>query len=287
MSRQELQVVTAEEKLALMEKALVSGDLAQMAPKERVKFYLTVCDSIGVNPFTRPFEYIIIKGKLTLYPTKACAEQLRESHGVSIDDLTVIESDTEIIVTVKGHDKLGRKDVEVGAVSKKDMDGNLQYIRMKAMTKAKRRLTLSLCSLAWMDTMYNEAVEGGSHVTVDVDGEIVTHTMEENMTALGFESPKDPNIPAPTAPAEVIDSEFTDPDELSPADWYPQDVEIDYQRAIALKTPRGTLFGKLTQEQLKILLASPDFTDDQKDAAKIIMAHDFGEKVTSAALLPR
>jgi hypothetical protein len=280
--KDELQVI---DEGTLLEAAMMQGDLAQMSPQMRVVYYRRVCESVGLNPFTRPFEYIVIKGKLTLYPTKSCAEQLRNKNEVCIDDLTVLETDTEIIVTVKGHDKLGRKDVEIGAVSKKDMEGNLQYIRMKAMTKAKRRLSLSLCGLGWLDAKYNEACEEGASVTVDTDGEIVTHTMEENMKALGFESPKDPNPPAP--PAEVIDSESADPAELSPADWYPQDVEADYQKAIALKTPRGTLFGKLTQEQLKILLASPEFTDDQKDAAKIIMAHDFGEKVTSAALLPR
>ena len=177
--------IVKQDEAQLMEAALLQGDLAGLTPKQRVNYYAKVCESVGLNPFSRPFEYIVIKGKLTLYPTQACASQLRDINDVCIDDMTIQESDSEIIVTVKGHDKKGRRDVEIGAVSKKDMDGNLQNIRMKAVTKAKRRLSLSICGMGWVDDKYIEAISEGTPVIVNDEGEIrKPQSMLENMDAL-------------------------------------------------------------------------------------------------------
>src|SRR5688500_5393294 len=69
---------------ALVEKALVSGDLKQLNPKERTAYYLQLCESLGLNPLTKPFEYLDLQGKLTLYCTRAATDQLRSIHHVSV-----------------------------------------------------------------------------------------------------------------------------------------------------------------------------------------------------------
>ena len=49
-----------------------------------------MCKSLGLNPLTGPFAYILFKetenapAKLALYAKKDCAEQLRQIHGVSV-----------------------------------------------------------------------------------------------------------------------------------------------------------------------------------------------------------
>ena len=44
----------------IMERVLAVGDLNQLQPAERVSYYNAVCESVGVNPLTRPFEYIVL-----------------------------------------------------------------------------------------------------------------------------------------------------------------------------------------------------------------------------------
>jgi len=153
----------------LMESVLLQGDLSKLSPAQRVNYYQKVCESIGLNPLTRPFDYLNLNGKLTLYAKKDATDQLRNINGVSIDDVDIVETDTQFIVKVKGHNSTGRTDVEVGVVNKTDMQGNLANIQMKGVTKAKRRLTLSLCGLGWLDETEIETIPGARVVSADVD----------------------------------------------------------------------------------------------------------------------
>jgi len=158
----------------LMESVLLQGDLSKLNPAQRVSYYHKVCESLGLNPLTRPFDYITLNGKLTLYAKKDAADQLRNLHGVSIDDVDIVETATQFIVKVKGHNKDGRTDVEVGVVNKTDMQGNLANAQMKAVTKGKRRLTLSLCGLGWLDETEVQTIPDARPVVIDGEtGEIL------------------------------------------------------------------------------------------------------------------
>lgn len=166
------QIVKTED-AALMEQVLLNGDLSKLHPEQRVNYYRNVCESIGLNPLTKPFDYINLNGKLTLYAKKDAADQLRKINGVSIDDIDVQETADRFIVKVKGHDKTGRADVEVGVVNKTDMRGDVANAQMKAITKAKRRLTLSICGLGWLDETEIETIPTAKPVTIQETGEIV------------------------------------------------------------------------------------------------------------------
>ena len=156
----------------LMESVLLQGDLSKLSPEQRVHYYQEVCKSVGLNPLTRPFDYITLNNKLTLYAKKDATDQLRNLHGVSIDDVDIVENETQFIVKVKGHDSTGRSDVEIGVVNKTDMQNNSANQQMKAVTKGKRRLTLSLCGLGWLDETEIETIPSAQPVTVTDAGEI-------------------------------------------------------------------------------------------------------------------
>ena len=157
-----------------IESAVIDGDLSRLTPEQRVSYYQSVCKSIGINPLTRPFNYITLNGKLTLYATRNASDQLRKIHNVSIDDVNISMDSENITVIVKGHDAVGRSDVEIGVVSKKDMQGNIGNVTMKAVTKAKRRLTLSLCGLGWTDESEIETIPTAKPVNVNIDtGEVI------------------------------------------------------------------------------------------------------------------
>lgn len=158
----------------MIEIVLVGGDLSKLSPSQRVSYYTNVCKSLGLNPLTRPFDYIVLNNKLTLYPRKDCTDQLRKIHNISIAKPDIKFQDDLVIVSVSGKTQDGREDAEIGVVNKKDMQGNLANALMKAVTKAKRRLTLSICGLGWLDETEVETINDAKVVNVTEDGEIST-----------------------------------------------------------------------------------------------------------------
>jgi len=168
-------VVSNQVDAQTVEKVLLGGDLSKLTPEQRVSYYRGVCDSIGLNPLTKPFDYMTLNdGKLILYAKKDATDQLRKINNVSIDDVEIVENESQFLVKVKGHDGTGRSDVEIGVVGKKDMQGNLGNVQMKAVTKAKRRLTLSLCGLGWLDETEVETIRDARLAIVKPDtGEII------------------------------------------------------------------------------------------------------------------
>lgn len=138
---------------AKIEQVLVGGDLSKLTTEERVSYYQKLCDSLGLNPLTKPFEYITLNGKLQLYARKDATEQLRKLYGVSIGKVDNIQIG-EGIIAFKAHaiDGTGRTDEAIGAVSIIGLKGDaLANAVMKAETKAKRRVTLSICGLGMLD----------------------------------------------------------------------------------------------------------------------------------------
>lgn len=159
---------------AVMERVLALGDLRDLSPRERVQYYLHVCDSVGLNPATRPFEYLNLNGKLTLYSTKNCTDQLRQIHTISVASLSRETIDGVHVVTATVTNALGRRDEDVGAVNIANLKGEaLANALMKATTKAKRRATLSICGLSFLDESELESVKGAQRVTVTAEGEII------------------------------------------------------------------------------------------------------------------
>ncbi len=155
------------------------GDLSQMPEEVRYNYYLALCKTTGLNPATRPFRFIELynpklrRNALTLYMTRDGAEQLRALHGVDVVDVeqSVIDlGATRLIrVQVAVQTPDGRRDCAVGLVPlaglRRKKGGVLEQFDltddktaaeelanaiMKAETKAKRRATLSICGLGWL-----------------------------------------------------------------------------------------------------------------------------------------
>jgi len=145
----------------LLERVLVTGDLSKLTSAERLVYYRAVCESVHLNPLTRPFDYITLSGKLTLYARKDCTDQLREIHGVSITKLEREAFEGIYCVTAYAVNAKGRMDSAIGAVSLEGLRGEAKAnAMMKAETKAKRRVTLSLCGLGMLDETEVETISG-------------------------------------------------------------------------------------------------------------------------------
>ena len=267
-----------------IEQTMIQGDLSKLNPQQRVEYYNTVCRSMGLNPYTKPFDYINLNGKLTLYARKDAADQLRRINGVSIDSVEREIVDGLIIVTAKGHDASGRNDVEIGVVSTKDMSGNMANALMKANTKAKRRLTLSLCGLGWLDETEVETIPEAKPVIVDdngvIEGTPVIEATIENKAA-ELQNPNN-NIPVEEKPAEAQEKpEFDEVAHLK--DWTHKItlpglniklMSTDLETACETKTSKGKLFGKCETSELFMMwnaymnrMKRSDRTQEEKDDA--------------------
>lgn len=133
-------------------KALMIGDLTGLSPSDKLTYYRLTCDSVGLNPLTKPFEYIRLNGKEVLYAGKACAEQLRKIHSISVTIVAREKHDSLYVITARATTSDGRSDESMAAIDLAGLKGDsLANGLMKCETKAKRRVTLSICGLGMLD----------------------------------------------------------------------------------------------------------------------------------------
>lgn len=146
------------------------GDLARMTSEQRTEYYEAVCHSLGLNPLTQPLQYIKLNGRLVLYAKRDAADQLRRIHGVSlsITGREIVHGDV-YVVTARAQLPDGRCDESTGAVNIEGLKGEaLANALMKAETKAKRRVTLSIIGLGWLDETEIDSIPDASPASVDI-----------------------------------------------------------------------------------------------------------------------
>ncbi|EJP4017327.1 hypothetical protein NUQ21_001393 [Campylobacter coli] len=150
------------------ELALVKGDLSKLSDVERASYVKNLCESLGLNMLTKPFEYIVLNGKLTLYANKSATDQLRQIRKVSITKTEVAQVGDIYMVTAYAATPDGRTDCDTGALNIKNLGGdNLANAIMKAITKAKRRVTLSICGLGMLEESELETIWGSDEKAIE------------------------------------------------------------------------------------------------------------------------
>lgn len=147
--------------------AALAGDLSRLSESDKLKFVGALCQFTGLNPLSKPFDWLNLQGKVVLYANKGCAEQLRKIHGVNVEILERVFDKGLLTVRVKATDKAGRSDESLGVVPYADtMPAEARAIaQMKAETKAKRRVTLSIVGLGMLDESELDLVKGASPVS--------------------------------------------------------------------------------------------------------------------------
>lgn len=158
----------------IMTAVITAGDLGKLTPEQRVRYYIATCESLNLNPLTKPFDYIELNRKLVLYPNKGATDQLRELRHIDIHIRSMERMEDVYIVTVEGRTPAGRTDTDIGVVTIGNLKGDvLANALMKCVTKSKRRLTLSICGLNMADETEIETIPSARPVVVDTEtGEI-------------------------------------------------------------------------------------------------------------------
>ena len=153
------QPTTSEALPATIGRAVMVGDLADLNAEQRAEYYAAVCRNLGLSPLTKPFEFLTLNGKLRLYALRDCTDQLRRLHGISTYIANQVQLGEIYIVTARTRDRTGREDESTGAVALGTLKGDaLANALMKSETKAKRRVTLSIAGLGWLDETELETI---------------------------------------------------------------------------------------------------------------------------------
>jgi hypothetical protein len=161
--------LTKTDGLQTIESVLIQGDLSQLSHSDRMSYYSRLCESLGLNPLTQPFAYIRLNGKLKLYALREATEQLRKIHNVSVRiQARELVADSIYVVTAQASLPDGHCDESIGAVSIAGLQGEaLANAVMKAETKSKRRVTLSICGLAFLDETEVNSIPKAQHQSRD------------------------------------------------------------------------------------------------------------------------
>jgi hypothetical protein len=184
-------------------RVLLRGDLKQLSAAQKVSYYRAVCESVGLNPLTQPFDYLVLNGREILYAKREATEQLRRLHQVSITIQSRELVGETYIVSARASTPEGRTDESIGV---KSIDGLKGEVRANAMmtaeTKAKRRVTLSICGLGMLDETEVADIPPAAKSSEGVAGKWVQTEYSETITP----APPDPTLPEGYVRVEAVES---------------------------------------------------------------------------------
>jgi len=248
----------------VMEKVLLAGDLAKMEPKERINYYLKTCESLGMNPMTKPFDLITLNSKMVLYPNRAGGDQLRKIGNVDIQIIKQeFDKETQCYeVTARAKLPNGRTDEDMGIVPCGNLRGDaLANAKLKAVTKAKRRVTLSIMGLGWIDESEVGSVRGAKIHKIDLEtGKVIDVSpnqsdgnKQEDNTSSQFEK-----IKLQKQMVELVNQKGIPPEEVK--HYLKEKFSVESSKL-------------LNEEQLKIFITwLSEWTVPQKEEVKSEMA---------------
>jgi len=233
-----------------IQQVILTGDLGRLDPNERAVYYLHVCKSIGVNPATRPFEFTVLSGKTVLYAKRDCTDQLRANKKVSIQIVSREKVDDLFAVTARATMPDGRADEAMGVVAFGNLRGDpAANALMKAETKAKRRVTLSICGLGFTDESELETIPGRRDLPPDAAVASVVRRVENETNTPEPET-------RPSAPASAA------------GEAEPPASAAAGSGTVHQESPRDRLIGVL--KKWSGIKTGPDLTSVFRDAWRVV-----------------
>lgn len=168
----------------VMDRVVIGGDLSLLTPAQRLEYYSRTCQSLGLNPLTKPFAFIKLNGKVVLYALRDAADQLRRIHKVSIEIVDRKIANGLLTIHVRAKMPDGRQDEDVGVLAWNDnLAGDAAANQlMKGITKAKRRVTLSICGLGMLDETEAHTIPDAEFIEFTDAGEVVSTPVKQSRT---------------------------------------------------------------------------------------------------------
>ena len=143
----------------VVESLVLRGDISALSPEDRAKYYVQMCESLGLNPASQPFAMLRLNGKEVMYPTRGATDQLAAIHRVNreiIDGPKLVDiAGTKVAYAVcRATHPNGRVETAIATLPVTDP----ATLFMKLETKAKRRATISVLGLGMLDESEIESI---------------------------------------------------------------------------------------------------------------------------------
>lgn len=197
--RDEMNVAPMDQ--ATIEALVFDQDLSRLNPAQRVAYYSKVCESLGLNPATKPFGYIKLNNKLVLYALRNCTDQLMATRKISTSIVEDKIVEDLLVVKVKAWTTEGRETTDIGVLSIRGATGESKAnLFMKCLTKAKRRAILSLVGLSFPDESEVETIPNAQVVEAEVP-KLVESTVEREVVEMDAEYSQ---VVRPVAPPTTL-----------------------------------------------------------------------------------
>jgi len=226
------------------DEALATGNYAHYTMEERAAHITKVCRDLNLNEDTNPLVFIKLPdGRVIPYATRACADQLRKSHNITLEIVSRDVKDDVLTIHVKARMPDGRSDEDLGTVwFGPDVKGVTRANKeLHAVTKAKRRVTLSICGLGWLDETEVEDIPGAKPITPDAKPAPAPEP-----------PPANGNAPPRRTPPPVGANVITPPPDKPPHD--PVTGEVFEEAPVEVTAPPSSAKGQLQRmERLNAL----------------------------------
>lgn len=196
-------MVDARTQTRVIESLVLRGDLSGLAPQDRARFYVQMCENLGLNPNAQPFAFLRLNGKEVLYATRGATDQLAAIHRINreiIDGPKVIDlAGTKLVYAVcRATHPNGRIETATATVPLIDP----MNVLMKAETKAKRRATLSMLGLGLLDEIELDTIP--ANVQEPGGGVDLTQYNARLRDPVAQEAPaREAEVPSDPSPEEV------------------------------------------------------------------------------------
>ena len=191
---------------------LANGEGNKLDAKGKENALRQMCHYLGLNPAGVPIQFITLNGKLVPYLTRGATDQIAANSGMSreVVDRSTIQG--VHVVRAKAIMPDGRTDESTGAVNIEGLKGEaLANALMKAETKAKRRVVLSIKGYGMMDE--SEIPTEGNQARPQVQAprsmlsapaQVVTKSEPAPVKAFDpFPADAEPAKPAPARPEQL------------------------------------------------------------------------------------
>ena len=157
---------------------VVLGDLSALTTEERQKYYIFMAKKFGLDPETKPFDYLLLDGRLVLYATRNCTDQLRLKNSITTKSIQINFHDNIVYAIVCIQDKNGREEYGVGSEMLEANDRLTKSDKiMMAETKAKRRATISMLALGMLDETEITSIKNAQRIAMD-DSKVVNDNID-------------------------------------------------------------------------------------------------------------
>lgn len=154
--------IAQSEAASLFTTLVLNSDLSKLSEPQRVEYYKIVCERAGLDPMAKPFDLLLLNGKMVLYANKTTTAQLTAIHNLSVTIVSKEVVGSLYVATARATKPNGALSEDIGAVTIGGLQGDAAAnAMMKAITKAKRRAVLGVCGLGMLDEHETDMLPAG------------------------------------------------------------------------------------------------------------------------------